>query len=180
MTSEILDHSVLGKTITIAGLGGNGSHIALARMGFARLILFDRDRVEAHNLTLSRYQGVEGKPCVFCNLIPDQLPADWVSHYGHQPSQHGPSRSQINDSSGSGSGLSSAAVAFNQQFALPSRAPSVYPVAAMGSLMMLRHLSCSAVPSSCAYNILRLASYQYEVRADPSCPICGDTRGEQL
>ena len=47
-TAEIFD-----KTILIVGLGGNGTHLALAaaRMGFKKIVGVDKDQVSASNLS---------------------------------------------------------------------------------------------------------------------------------
>ncbi len=62
-------HASLGATaeqqITICGAGALGGNVAeaLARMGFARLTVIDRDRVEARNLSTQPYtRGEIGAP----------------------------------------------------------------------------------------------------------------------
>ena len=50
-----------GKVITICGAGTLGANLAetLARMGFTRLRLIDKDRVEARNLSVQPYSRAE-------------------------------------------------------------------------------------------------------------------------
>ena len=44
---------ILEKRVLVVGMGGNGSHVSLAltRMGFERITVIDRDRVEPSNLS---------------------------------------------------------------------------------------------------------------------------------
>ena len=55
----MLQEKLLSATVAICGLGGLGSHIAiaLARAGIGRLILIDFDRVDITNLHRQQYKG---------------------------------------------------------------------------------------------------------------------------
>jgi molybdopterin/thiamine biosynthesis adenylyltransferase len=259
---------ILLKKILVVGIGGNGSHLALAltRMGFAEVALVDKDTVSPSNLTRQvlytksdvgrlktdaaadflRGQSIcseikvhtmdvlverqrflnlvrqadfvfsvvdqlnvtffvtaaclkamkpmcsggtfvvggfgttavmqrpEGQPCLACNLLSKEPPADWIRFYSTFSDDRPEETGELD--------LSKVA-AYDGVIKLPTRDPSTYITASTGSnlmiALMINWMMGNYVNERLIFNLLNFYFDKDLVALNPHCPLCShENNGE--